>query len=455
MLFHSVYRTTTGHLEPFSSIPKEEFLCKVTEYCIVDVPQCECFTEIIGSAPTYLDCSNRNILNFPRSVHPSIKIIHLEGNAITSLTKDLLPKNMDSIEKLYLDNNRIVDVQPYVFSGMPKLQLLGLSGNLLTRIQFGAFSNLHRLRWLHLHDNVITAIDSMAFEDNRVLNVLTLNNNLLESLTAENLDDISALVYLSNLTLDRNPWSCSCDKYWIQDHSTIISNISNIQCNGTVIVTIPDEDLLCYDLSRNILKHEYYSGPLLAVCSLSCILVLILILVYRFRYILEVLAYSKFGFRRRQTENAACIYDAIAIYDSPDIAVRAWIKDVLLGHLEPKFKLFIPDRDMIPGTVESSELVANINLSKRTLIVLSSETELNQEITFAFDVAYHRVKLEKSHHRLLLILLENVSRKKVLSIDRIDESFKAYLTTGLYINVTDKMFWEKLSFFMPVPLPLE
>src|SRR6218665_2201721 len=388
------YRAITGEFVLFSSIPKNEFLCNVTDYCTVELPQCNCYAESTSSSPTYLDCSNKDIDVFPRNIHSSTKIIHFEGNSLTTFMRGMVYSNLTYVEKLFLDYNLIDDLGPYAFLPFPNIKFLSLNGNRITHLKFGAFAKLKKLTNLYLHNNLIKEMDSLVFDDLHLLNQLTLHSNSLELLEVDTMNALSSLAYLSNLTLDDNPWVCPCDnatfKYWIQQHSAIISSPFNLTCNGTAILTIPDEDLLCYDLTQTILQNQYHTGPLYAVGSIFCLLLLTLILVYRYRYIIQVIVYNKFELRRKQQESESCAYDAIALYDSSNLSVRKWIKDILIPRLEPKFKLYILDRDMLPGSVQCNEVVENIKRSRRTLVVLSGAEDI-KEIAFGFDVAHHRV----------------------------------------------------------------
>lgn len=447
-------RTLTGTMEPFKLIPEQEFLCNVTEFCTVDSRQCTCFAESATSEPTVVDCHDRGIENFPRNIPLSTKVVHFQGNELRLLSRENLSAAPDNLIELYLDNNRIDTVNSLAFASCPKLLILGLSGNRIKHLKLEMFSNLKRLHSLFLHGNLIQEIDSLVFQPHRVLAVLTLHENSLRFLTDDNMDDLTSSSLLDRLSLHENPWDCRCDnatfKYWIQQHQALIENVTDITCNGTAVLRIPDESLLCYSLRLSVTEFHYFFGPLFAVCTLAAIGFVSLFLLYRHRYVLQVLVYNRFDVRRNQAEDESCAYDAIAIYDSASEAVRRWIKDALVERLEPAFRLYIPDRDMEVGGAKCEEIVEGIKRSKRTILVLSTEAE-EQEILFAFDAANHRVTLERSYHRLILVLLEGVRCKDLLQKPDLNANLKAYLITRQYVSVTDKLFWKKLIFFLPRP----
>jgi len=224
-------------------------------------------------------------------------------------------------------------------------------------------------------------------------------------------------------------------------------------CNDTSIVDIPYENLLCYDLSTNIIQQQYFLDILTLCCSFCVFLLSTILIVYRFRYVLQVLLYSTFGLRHKRMENEMCCYDAFIIYDNSDVFVRQWIQNAFLFHVEPTFKLFIPDRDMLAGTDKNNEFVKSVKLSHRTIVVISNAVKQMQEGSFVFEVAYHHAKVEKSDHDVLLILLDGVTCKKLLADKELDANLKACLKSNKCLSVSDKLFWQKLHFFLPKPRP--
>lgn len=291
-----------------------------------------------------------------------------------------------------------------------------MSSNFINELDKGSFEKLVSLKTLILDNNAIVNIPIGVFSKLFYLEELTLNNNSLEELQTQTLTELNELVRLQRLTLNNNPWGCKCDnatfKTWILEHTNIISNLSSIRCNDTSILDISDIAFLCYDLHTTISfkTSEYYVGPL-ATFSFLLVLVLIAIFaVYRFRYIIQVLIYNQFGHRFvRQRENDMCMYDAIAIYDGDNRDVRIWIQNVFLNRMEPPFRLFIADRDQIPGGSRCNDAANSIHLSKRTLIVLSNGSYLNRELSFAFEIAYDLVKFNNSFHRIACILLDDAA----------------------------------------------
>src|SRR6218665_3249921 len=448
---------TTGEVKNISSVARDDFLCRVTEFCTIELSGCECYTDDIQNAPTQLDCSYKLHATFPKYLEQSFKRINFQGNAITAFKDDSVSITLNELEELYLRSNQIVDVEAYAFVKFPNLLILDLSENRIVNINRETFSSLERLKLLYLNNNFIRTIDGSSFGKLYLLQILTLHNNSLGRLTTDNMADIESLAYLSQLTLYDNPWSCPCDngtfKNWIQYHSEIIPNIFEILCNDTPIVNIPDENLLCYDLNTKILLSQFFIEILTVSCGFCVLLFSTTLIVYRFRYVVQVLLFSKFGLRQKRRENEMCCYDALTIYDNSDVLVRQWIKNVLIVHLEPKFKLFIPDRDMLAGTDKNNELVKAVKVSQRTIVVISNALSRWQEVPFVFEVAYHYAKFEKSDHYVLLILLDGITCKKILADNELDSNLKACLKSDKCLSVSDKLFWQKVLFFLPKQRP--
>lgn len=184
---------------------------------------------------------------------------------------------------------------------------------------------------------------------------------------------------------------------------------------------------------------------------IAFLMLVTLIVVYRNRFIVEVLIYNRFNFRFNNKENPDCVYDGFCIYDNELYTIRQWVRMKLLRELEPTFKLCVPDRDILAGTVWSDAIVEHIEKSRRSIVVLSSTGMENEKLLFTFQSAYYRMKFEDPTHRICVILLSNADKGNLVTSDLTDPHLKAMLQTGQYINEDDKYFWEKLRYYLPKP----
>ena len=251
-------------------------MCK-SEICILEQPARSCYThdEMTLSSPTLVICSKQGIRQFPKELPSSVEIVRFDHNYIVSLSRDMFSSFHDNMKELSLEINRISFIEDNTFDKARYLQIINLSGNQLKHIGPETFSRLYDLRTLQLDRNLITQIDPETFSDLHQLNMLTLHGNQLTELHNGTLQDIDLAPHLSNLTLHDNPWSCQCDnatsKNWIHSHIGATVYVDRIKCNGSVpLVSIPDEQLLCYEDVRRILVDNSHDSVLpgpLGLCA--------------------------------------------------------------------------------------------------------------------------------------------------------------------------------------------
>ena len=404
--FSSHYRvlncihSLNGKYVPFAMVSKEEFLCNVTDICNSDIKDCTCFTADPNTlaAPTHMFCSNKSIDVFPKLMPSWIKYIYFDGNSLRTFGGQFA-STYHYMHLLHLNNNIIYNLESFAFVCFPKIVEINLQNNRIAFIKSHTFDRLHHLTSLDLSLNLIRQIDSGSFTPLYVLNDFYLHSNALKALTTETMNDLDTLDELQLLTLYDNPWSCSCDnatfKNWIQRKISIIQNATGIYCsrNHTPVLNVPDESLLCYDHLRTYVRSEYFLVPLLVVIVLCSLIVVLLIVAYRHRHIIQVLIHDKTGFRFCQTEkeNYDLDYDAFIMYDiyGNNFDLEDWINSEFIMQLEPKFKIILPSRDLDLGGVELGQLAASVRKCRRTLIILSKDMERKalDMVTFLFQNA--------------------------------------------------------------------
>ncbi|KAL3846851.1 hypothetical protein ACJMK2_017805 [Sinanodonta woodiana] len=115
----------------------------------------------------------------------------------------------------------------------------------------------------------------------------------------------------------------------------------------------------------------------------------------------------------------------------------------LAPELEKKgYRLFLSDRDFIPGASKEENILKAINVSLRTVFVLSGSHIQDEWSLFAFITASEKSLREKTNY-LIVIVRENVD------LSTIDEEVKHYLKTNISLHVKDRWFWSKLCNGMP------
>lgn len=107
-----------------------------------------------------------------------LQVLNLSTNALTALPPEMFQSSRD-IKQIYLNNNSLSVLAPGLLEGLDQLQILDLSVNELTSewVNRDTFSGLVRLIVLNLSHNRITKIDSLLFQDLNNLQFLSLEYN--------------------------------------------------------------------------------------------------------------------------------------------------------------------------------------------------------------------------------------------------------------------------------------
>ena len=137
---------------------------------------------------TYQDISNKE--NAKRIIFPDgLQKIYLDNNKIISLVNTTFP---DTLQELSLSCNRITSLKNVVFPDT--LQELNLSGNRITSLENIVFPD--DLVILNLNHNQIRSLENIIFPD--ILQILWLQNNKITSLENISFSDGLQELYLYN-----------------------------------------------------------------------------------------------------------------------------------------------------------------------------------------------------------------------------------------------------------------
>lgn len=185
--------------------------------------------------------SDNRLTNF--DVHlPTLKVLHLENNSISELSRKTL--SLGQLEELYLNHNSLSRIFPGMFQNLTNLKLLNLSyiSNLVVSI--GGFTNLKKMEKLDLshngHYNIRIYDDENVFFSLNSLTHLYLDDNDLTDVNIKAL--ASKLPNLKYVGISQNNWSCNRLGQLIDDFDALFisyqpiisyyygSNINGISC---------------------------------------------------------------------------------------------------------------------------------------------------------------------------------------------------------------------------------
>ncbi|GAB6025379.1 TOLL-like receptor [Chamberlinius hualienensis] len=437
----------TTYNEPFQIISPTE--TKVYS-CQFECPfPCYCYTteyfEIL-----HLYCSNNHLPYIPELPSDNLlaqnsKVtLWLDGNHFITLNSG----NFTFINtvKLYLNNSNIISVNENTFHNMTQLELIDLSKNKLTELPVGIFNQLTVLKTVLLNDNLLKILPNYAFEATKQLQTLHLNNNRLSKFPK----DIFKNDYnLNELTMYNNVWQCECD---------FILNFNEYLKYHSRTVLYPDQTLCVKDdgeFIEALTSTDYYEAhckiePINVIkmwigISFACVSLIIAVLLFIFRYEIQVILYSKLKFRIFKQANAEDIkgkrFDAFVSYSSDD-------SDFIVNEILPKleqidypYEVCIHERNFMPGDFIQDAILEAVKQSSRTIIVLTENFVNSGWCMYEFKVA-HMQMMEDRCPRIILIVKDDIPKD-------LNTRLKMYIKTNTYLKWGERLFWQKLYYTMP------
>lgn len=179
-----------------------------------------------------VECADRALITVPTGVDPDTQVLDLSGNNLQILPNETFARaGLANLQKVYLRNCRIGQIDETAFRGLTNLVELDLSNNLLTSVPSHVFRDVPYLRDLSLAKNTIQKIEPRAFSDcpgvvkvdvsycglqsiaGRAfegvvrLETFRVNDNRLTELSATLLESLNKL---RTIELHDNPWVCDC-----------------------------------------------------------------------------------------------------------------------------------------------------------------------------------------------------------------------------------------------------
>ncbi|XP_060077983.1 insulin-like growth factor-binding protein complex acid labile subunit [Ylistrum balloti] len=150
---------------------------------------------------------NDNILDdVPRNMPPTLALLYLNGNRISSLPNDIFV-DLTNLQKLYLGGNTIVTLYQSSFNGLINLKTLHLVQNKIATLPGKVFQPLTRLLSLELNKNNIKSIADgpSLFESMNALQYLNLADNALGTMPVALFNKLSSLqtLQLANNNIGR------------------------------------------------------------------------------------------------------------------------------------------------------------------------------------------------------------------------------------------------------------
>lgn len=455
---------------PVSSLHIKDFLCKYDNYCqdgchCCDFNICDCKTVCPNNCSCYhdstkstsvIDCSVKQLTFIPHNIPIDATHIYLDGNVYSELNETVFDSMRNAIV-IYVNASNIINVSNNTFNRLTDLRILHLDNNKLKQLRGPEFSKLSNLKELYLQSNLIENISNETFYHLGALEVLRLDGNRLVNYGLWHLDNNKKL---QSLMIGSNQWSCDC-KY-LQGFLTYVSqnvekvvDVHNLWClneavnpakkplnlNVTVCSEISDTSVIsAFFVSHNL--------PLLASTLTGFMLILlILALVFTFRYACRMWLYSNCGIKLSPLAGAFKdsdkLYDAYICYSpkDEDFVIESLARELETGY--PSYHLCLHYRDVphFEATyAQFPDLVVEATEASRRIIVVLTKNFISTEWSqIEFRQALQKA-LRKNPHKLIIVAVGHIPR---------DPELKSYLKTGFEITYKEKRFWERLRYAMP------
>uniref|UniRef100_A0A8C6Z360 Toll like receptor 7 n=1 Tax=Nothoprocta perdicaria TaxID=30464 RepID=A0A8C6Z360_NOTPE len=391
--------------------------------------------EISTSISTGMESQSLKVLEFKGN---RLDVLWMEGNArYLSFFK-----NLTSLEELDISFNSLGFLPAGVFKAMPsELRILNLTNNKLKTFIWEELMFLQKLKTLDLSNNLLPSVPAELSNCSSTLQKLILRNNHIQRLTKHFLRDAFNLTYLDlssnkiqiikkssfpenvinnlkTLLLHGNPFKCNCDAVWFvwwinQTQVTIPLLATDVTCAGPGAHR--GKSVVFLDLYTCELYTSYL---ILYAVSSSAILGFMMFAVMSHLYFWDVWYSYHYctaklkGYRRLPLPDTC--YDAFIAYDSKDPAVNEWVMTELVQKLEDQkarqFNLCLEERDWLPGQAVFDNLSQSIQLSKKTIFVLTNKYMKSGSFKTTFYMAHQRL-IDEKIDVIVLIFLEKVLQK--------------------------------------------
>ncbi|XP_064412965.1 toll-like receptor 7 [Latimeria chalumnae] len=384
----------------------------------------------------------------------SLEVLELKGNRLDILWKDgdnrylEFFKELSNLTVLDISYNSISFVPPRVFENMPpNLLELYLNNNDLKSFNWGKLHFLRKLITLDLSYNALKTVPRELSNCTKHLQKLILRNNKIPKLTKNFLRDAYSLRYLDLsknkiqiieqssfpekvlnnmevLLLNGNQFLCTCDAvsfiWWIQHTTVNIPRLAtDVICAGPGVhqgESVISVDLYACDLdSLAVILHSL---------SASVIIFLLVVTISSHLFFWDVwysyhFCAAKFKGYHPLVSQSTC-YDAYIAYDVKDPDVADWVFKELRVQLEEQgdkyFNLCLEERDWIPGHPIIDNLSQSIQLSRKTVFVLTNRYIRSGSFRVTFYMAHQRLIDEKVDVIVLVFLEKALQKSKYLKL---------------------------------------
>ncbi|KAH9503954.1 hypothetical protein Btru_067447 [Bulinus truncatus] len=354
---------------------------------------------------------------------------NLLGDCLNGDLDGLIFDKLTNITRLNISFNNLYRLNKKAFADMSSLETLDLSINRLSHANF-SISHMTRLRFIDLHRNEIASLPSDV----------TKHISWLRSQGV-------------NITVDmrQNPIECDCGNLdflkWVVDKQIFGTNYSLYYCKFPVANEQAHEMVDGYEAQVNLLSYSCYAHVTVFLTvaggTFFMVLVLIISLIYRFRWTLRYWYHAakiKIS-SERHSDTSRFKYDVFVSYANKDI-------EFVLQELCPKLqerniKVFLHGEKFKVGRYITDNIYKAVVKSRKTLVVITSHMLASHWCNYELQMAKQEGS-SRGRNVLVFLFLEEIPSSKL------GATVLAHIQSSTYI-IYPKLpqhkvaFWDKLA----------
>ncbi|KAH9503899.1 hypothetical protein Btru_064100 [Bulinus truncatus] len=315
-----------------------------------------------------------------------MQIVDLSDNYAMTLRARFFSLN-NSLVSLKVSNNILgeclaADLDGQIFSRATKLKFLDISMNLLTALRRPFFSGLGNLEILLATNNKLQTLN-LSLSHMSSLRFMNFSRNSITWIDQSTRDDLDIMASTHTVYLDMsyNPLPCTCEGLpilqWMAYTNVNLVNQVYLRCQseGGVMSELGHLQEIVTRIQRECASRAVIL-MISVFFSIFIFMFAALALMYRFRWKIRYMrniALAKFvGFKPKNIRGDTYQYDAFIVYDDEPLKC---ILDDFVQELEVKrgHKLFLADRDIMPGTFMTSAIFSTVQNSYRMIPVVTPE----------------------------------------------------------------------------------
>eukprot|EP00920_Eleutheroschizon_duboscqi_P040797 GHVT01097517.1.p1 GENE.GHVT01097517.1~~GHVT01097517.1.p1 ORF type:complete len:270 (+),score=-10.58 GHVT01097517.1:882-1691(+) len=245
-----------------------------------------------------------------------------------------------------------------------------------------------------------------------------------------------------------NQYECTCSDGrklfdWLVDSAYVIKNMSSVTCTTSEASAWSKlQPVVKTDFGFCTVRPQTLSIGLSSALGVMIVVIVISLLVYWKREMIQVWLFARFGFRFARNKIDDFKYDAFLSYCSDD---GKYVRELVhtLEDNPPYYKLCFHHRDWLGGPSIYENILDSVTDSRRTILLLSKNFVESDWCTYEFQTAYHRVITSRTPYLIVVVIDDEVP-------DIQDTTLKYYVDTHTYIKWTEPWFWQKLRYSLPL-----